>query len=65
MGRAAWDLDLIAFCSHILSSVGGDHKEDESHVERIQSNLAKRALTSLLSAPPTCTPDHSPLGVSC
>lgn len=58
MGRAAGDLDSIAFCSHILSSVGRDHDEDESHVDRIQSNLAKRALTFLLSTPQTRTPDH-------
>ena len=63
MGRAAGDLDLIAFCSQTLSSVGGDHDEDESHVDRIQSNLAKRALTLGLSTPPTCTPDHPRLRV--
>lgn len=41
MGRAAWDLDLIAFSSHLLCNVDGDHEEDESHVDKIQSNLAK------------------------
>ena len=41
MGRAAWDLDLIAFSSHLLCNVDGDHEEDESHADKIQSNLAK------------------------
>lgn len=58
MGRAAGDLDLIAFAL-IPWAVLEDHDEDESHVDRIQSNLAKRALTLLLSTPPTCTPRPS------
>lgn len=35
MGTTHGDLDLTAFCAHLLCNAGGDHEEHVTYVDRI------------------------------
>lgn len=56
------DLDLMAFCCHLVCDVGEGHEEHESHGDRIQSNFAPKlhlSLSSLSVSPPSLSETHT------